>query len=151
LVEVSHVKCIFIWLCLAIFGGILASKFKRSAFGWFVLACIISPLIAGLLLIILGKNKDDEILEKIRKLKKAQQDYVEFYCANEETVKSNLILQGMFSKLSQLTITGSTTITVEEVEKYTNMLLMDVARVETTKISEIESTFNENDNVEDHF
>lgn len=43
-----------VWLIGAILIGALASKRDRSGFGWFVLALIISPLLAGLGLLIAG-------------------------------------------------------------------------------------------------
>jgi RNA polymerase subunit RPABC4/transcription elongation factor Spt4 len=39
-----------IWLVVSVVIGVLASKRGRSGFGWFLLAFIISPLLAGLLL-----------------------------------------------------------------------------------------------------
>jgi len=41
---------IFFWFGLAIAIGIFASNRGRSVFGWFLLACIISPLLALILL-----------------------------------------------------------------------------------------------------
>jgi hypothetical protein len=42
---------LFIWLGLAVVIGVAAGARGRSGFGWFLLAVLISPLLAGLLLI----------------------------------------------------------------------------------------------------
>lgn len=42
----------FTWFLFAILVGVLASKYGRSGLGWFILATIISPLFAGLFLIV---------------------------------------------------------------------------------------------------
>ena len=49
----------FFWFGLAIAVGIFASNRGRSVFGWFLLACIISPLLA---LILLAVTKNRSIL-----------------------------------------------------------------------------------------
>ncbi len=41
------------WLFFAILTGVLASRFGRNGFGWFLLAVLISPLFAALLVICL--------------------------------------------------------------------------------------------------
>lgn len=122
---------IFFWLFLAIAVGFLASNYNRSGIGWFFIACIVSPLIAGIFLLIIGKNKDEEILETIEKVKQAQQDYIALYCTNEEAVKANPVLSQKFAELSELKISSNTKITVEEIDKYTHMLLVEVARSDT--------------------
>src|SRR5262245_61220731 len=46
------------WLVVAIIVGVAAAKrCNRSGFGWFLLSVVISPLLAGLLLIALGPKK----------------------------------------------------------------------------------------------
>lgn len=50
------------WLVLAIVIGSLATNKGRSAFGWFLLALVISPLIAGILLALVK----DRLAEKDR-------------------------------------------------------------------------------------
>lgn len=44
----------FIWFGLALVVGIYAARRGRSGTGWFLLAVLISPLIAGLLCLALG-------------------------------------------------------------------------------------------------
>lgn len=44
-----------LWFGLAVIIGIAASRRGRSGFGWFILAVFISPLLAGLLLLALGR------------------------------------------------------------------------------------------------
>ena len=46
----------FIWFVFAIAVGIWASNRGRSGFGWFLLAVVISPLLAGILLAV-TKNR----------------------------------------------------------------------------------------------
>lgn len=47
------------WAALALLIGAWASSLGRSGFGWFVLAVIISPLLAGIVLLIAGRKKED--------------------------------------------------------------------------------------------
>lgn len=42
------------WMLLAVVVGVAAHKRGRMGFGWFVLAVMLSPLIAGLLLLAVG-------------------------------------------------------------------------------------------------
>jgi hypothetical protein len=42
------------WLLCAIVVGVIAGSRGRSGFGWFLLACIISPLLAVILVLALG-------------------------------------------------------------------------------------------------
>lgn len=41
---------LLLWFIFAVIVGVAASSRGRSGFGWFVLAIVISPLIAGLLM-----------------------------------------------------------------------------------------------------
>lgn len=45
------------WLFFAVLVGIYADRRGRSGFGWFLLAVLISPLLAGLLCLVLGPLK----------------------------------------------------------------------------------------------
>ena len=47
------------WFLFAALCGVMASKAGRSGFGYFILACLISPIICFLLLAILGKVKEE--------------------------------------------------------------------------------------------
>ena len=47
---------IFFWFAFAVIVGIAANTRARNGFGWFLLAALISPLIAGLLLIALPRG-----------------------------------------------------------------------------------------------
>jgi hypothetical protein len=46
----------FLWIGLAVVVGVAANSRGRSGFGWFVLAVVISPLLAGLLVLALGRR-----------------------------------------------------------------------------------------------
>lgn len=48
---------ILIWPVLCVVVAIAAAKRGRSAIAWFVLAMVISPLVAGLLVLALGKRE----------------------------------------------------------------------------------------------
>ncbi|HEY1860643.1 MAG TPA: hypothetical protein VGG61_09835, partial [Gemmataceae bacterium] len=53
--------CFIIWIVFACAVGTAASRhYKRSGFGWGVLAVLISPLLAWLLLLLLGTNPDGQ-------------------------------------------------------------------------------------------
>jgi len=47
------------WFLFSALCGVMASKAGRSGFGYFILACLISPIICFLLLAILGKVKEE--------------------------------------------------------------------------------------------
>ena len=50
---------IFLWFLFAIFVGVYASSYcERTGFGWFLLGLFISPLLAFIILLAIGKNKD---------------------------------------------------------------------------------------------
>ena len=49
---------IIFWFMLAALVAVLASKRNRNAGGWFFLALILSPLIAGILLLIIGEPEE---------------------------------------------------------------------------------------------
>jgi hypothetical protein len=52
-------ELVFFWLAFSIIVGVLAHGRGRSWFWWTLLAMLISPLIAGLLVLALGRpNKD---------------------------------------------------------------------------------------------
>lgn len=40
--------------------GIMADKRNRNVFGWVILSLIASPLAAGILLLVLGENRDSK-------------------------------------------------------------------------------------------
>ena len=44
---------VLIWVGLAVGVGMFAAKKGRSSGGWFVLACLISPILAGIFLALL--------------------------------------------------------------------------------------------------
>lgn len=46
------IAIIFFWLMFALVVGLIASGRGRSGMGWFVLACLISPLLAGIFLLV---------------------------------------------------------------------------------------------------
>jgi len=46
------IAIIFFWFLFAIAVGMIASSRGRSGFGWFILACLISPLLAGIILLV---------------------------------------------------------------------------------------------------
>jgi hypothetical protein len=53
------VLIIVFWLGLAVAVGAIAVGRDRSGIGWFLLAVIISPLIAGIFLLIVGEGGTD--------------------------------------------------------------------------------------------
>ncbi|WP_041798034.1 hypothetical protein [Rhodopseudomonas palustris] len=58
---------IFVWLILCFVIGAAASNRGRSGFGWFFLAFLLSPLIAAILLILLGPSRESTQLVSIEK------------------------------------------------------------------------------------
>ena len=51
------VICLVIWLVFSIAVGVGAANRKRFGFGWFLFAILISPLVAGFILLLLGEKK----------------------------------------------------------------------------------------------
>jgi len=47
----------FAWIIFSVLIGVLAGSWGRSGFGWFVLALLVSPLLAVLALLIAGRYK----------------------------------------------------------------------------------------------
>jgi hypothetical protein len=59
---------IVLWLVIAIVVGVGANGRGRSGFGWFLLAVRLSPLIAGLLLVVLPDLYVRNLLEGPRRM-----------------------------------------------------------------------------------
>lgn len=55
-------EIVIFWLAFSVLCGILAASRGRHGFGYFLLALLITPLLCGLLLLILGRAKDDSPL-----------------------------------------------------------------------------------------
>src|SRR4030067_1157037 len=53
---ISMIAVIPVWIGLSIAIAVIASKKGRSGFGWFLFALFLSPLIAGLFLLIAGEG-----------------------------------------------------------------------------------------------
>jgi len=51
------IAVIFFWLMFALVVGMIASSRGRSGFGWFLLACLISPLLAGIILLVSANRR----------------------------------------------------------------------------------------------
>ena len=47
-----------IWLVLAVLVALGARNRGRSGIGWFVLSCVISPVLSGIALVVLGSRRD---------------------------------------------------------------------------------------------
>lgn len=48
------------WFGLSVLVGVIAVRRGRFGFGWFLLAMMISPLLAGLLVLVLADQSDDD-------------------------------------------------------------------------------------------
>jgi len=52
------VEIAFFWIAFAVLVGLWASRSRRRSFiGWMLLAMLISPLLAGLLLLVMGSGR----------------------------------------------------------------------------------------------
>jgi hypothetical protein len=51
---------LMVWGVAALAVGVVATVRNRSGFGWFLLACVISPLLAVLLLVALGRGDNGQ-------------------------------------------------------------------------------------------
>jgi energy-coupling factor transporter transmembrane protein EcfT len=80
------VEYIFFWFIIAILVGVYAAKRGRSGFGWFLLSVLISPILAFLILLAVGENR-----EKAEQIKINSGDYKKCpYCA--ELIKPEAIV-----------------------------------------------------------
>ncbi|PMG89722.1 hypothetical protein [Vibrio breoganii] len=120
----------FFWLLLSVAIGILASKYNRNGFLWFVISIFSSFVVAGILLLIIGKSEVKVDNTNIDKIKKAQQDFILIYCTNEELIKNNQELRKTFKELSDPEVHNSQKYSLIDIEKYTHTLLVEIARVE---------------------
>ena len=79
-------ELLFFWVIFAVLVGAFAEKRGRSGVGWFFLALLISPLIAFLVLLLIGENRDkaEEIKVKSGEYKKCP------YCA--ELIKPEAVV-----------------------------------------------------------
>ncbi|MGB3513557.1 MAG: hypothetical protein WBA93_30975 [Microcoleaceae cyanobacterium] len=48
---------VIFWIALSVLIGALASGKNRSGIGWFLLSCLLSPLISAIALAIAGEKK----------------------------------------------------------------------------------------------
>jgi len=55
---------VLLWLGIAVVIGVGAKGRGRSGFGWFLLAIFLSPLVAGLLLVVLPDLRLRELLSR---------------------------------------------------------------------------------------
>ena len=60
---VERMEWVLVWLMFAIVVGAIAPSKGRSGFGWFLLATLISPLIAILALIVVPNLKPEQLRE----------------------------------------------------------------------------------------
>jgi hypothetical protein len=51
----------FFWIAFAVVVGVAAASRGRNGFGWFVLALLISPLIALLLVLVMQNRRSDNV------------------------------------------------------------------------------------------
>lgn len=49
-------ELVVLWIALAIAVGMLAGRYDRSGFLWFIIAVLISPLIAGIIVMSIGES-----------------------------------------------------------------------------------------------
>jgi len=64
----------FFWVVLAVIVGVAANTRGRSGLGWFLLALLISPVLAGLLVLALGRRQTEGTTigrpQQVQRLKK---------------------------------------------------------------------------------
>ena len=58
---------LIVWLAFAVLVGTAANARGRSGLGWFVLAMLLSPLVAGVILALLPDLRTRAMLEDIQK------------------------------------------------------------------------------------
>ena len=68
---------LILWLVFAVLIGAAARTRGRNGVGWFLLAILLSPLVAGLILAILPDLRVRALLEDIRNAGRAADDEIE--------------------------------------------------------------------------
>ncbi|HYA07015.1 MAG TPA: hypothetical protein VEF90_14090 [Xanthobacteraceae bacterium] len=68
---------LILWLVFAVLIGAAARTRGRNGVGWFLLAILLSPLFAGLILAILPDLRTRALLEDIRNAGRAADDEIE--------------------------------------------------------------------------
>lgn len=58
-------EILLFWLGFSVAVAVLASKYGRSAVGWFFLAALISPVLAGMFLLIASKTTQQKVLDAL--------------------------------------------------------------------------------------
>ena len=56
----------FLWLGLSVVVAIIAKNKGRSAIAWFFISCLISPILALILVIVLKPNEVEEVAEELK-------------------------------------------------------------------------------------
>lgn len=51
-----------VWIFFSVIVGMIASNKNRSGFGYFLLALVISPILAGILVLVLSNEKPDVLI-----------------------------------------------------------------------------------------
>jgi len=58
-------EVLLLWVILAAVVAVAASSRGRSGFGWFLISCILSPLIGLILVLVLPNLRHEELLKKL--------------------------------------------------------------------------------------
>jgi len=90
-----------VWFLLCFAIGSIASRLNRSAVIWFFVSFFLSPVIAGLFLLIAGKaenKKEVELNDDIYDMKASE--FVSKYKANESQYDQNEKLKNMFDDIN---------------------------------------------------
>jgi uncharacterized membrane protein YhdT len=86
-----------VWFILSICIGVLAGNRGRSAIGWFLLACIVSPLISFIILFVIKniKEEEEQMLQQQRARARWQEE------KDDEERRHQQILQAILMKSSE--------------------------------------------------
>lgn len=133
---------IIVWLAFAGIAGYMASNRNRSGLVWFLLSIILSPIICIIALLVIGKNKTVLTEDGIKKLKDAVTEFNTLYCENEGLLSQNSMLKDAFAKFSELTVNKETTLTAEEVYRYTDRLMNSLPNATNTEIHKVSTVEN---------
>ncbi len=82
------------WLFFAALVGVCAIRYRRNPLMWFIMATLFSPLVAGIILVVLGNA-----LIPTQSASKLKLDFLSLYYANENELKHHAGLERFVNDL----------------------------------------------------
>jgi hypothetical protein len=58
------ILALLVWLCFCILVGAVATSRGRSGFGWFLFSCVLSPLLGGIVVLLLTNLRSERLAQR---------------------------------------------------------------------------------------